>query len=154
MFKITEANYKLNPNEILSKVDAILLVYDVTKTFSFHSLDKWNLEIAEKSNYRNIPMMLVGNKTDLIFMRNVDIEEGEEKAFKFDALFEETSCVNDVKETQKPFKNMLSKLILNDLNDENRSKLRKSVEGFSDNMLSPIKQRLKFSDKFEKLDKL
>jgi len=119
--------YKLNSTLILSNTDGIILVYDVTKTATFRSLQKWFLDIQEKSNYKNIPIIIVGNKTDLTFLRCVDFEEGNEKAFTLDTLFEESSCINS-EESDKPFKNILSKLILNDLDDENKKKLRKSIE--------------------------
>ena len=71
-------------------------------------------------------------------MRNVDSEEGEEKAFKLDSLFTESNCIH-FEMTEKPFKHILSKLIINDLNEENRNKLRSSIIS--------IEEKLKRSNK-------
>ncbi|CAD5335871.1 unnamed protein product [Arabidopsis thaliana] len=68
-----------------------VIVYDVASKQSFINTSKWIEEVrAERGSY--VIIVLVGNKTDLVNKRQVSIEEGENKAREFGALFMETSA--------------------------------------------------------------
>ncbi|XP_023644868.1 ras-related protein RABH1a isoform X2 [Capsella rubella] len=58
---------------------------------TFLNTSKWIQEVrAERGSH--VIVVLVGNKTDLIHKRQVSIEEGDNKASEFGALFMETSA--------------------------------------------------------------
>ena len=55
-----------------------LLVYDITKPYTFENVDHWLKELREHAK-TEILVMLVGNKIDLEHLRTVKTAEG--KAF-------------------------------------------------------------------------
>ena len=76
----------------LKKADGIILVYDITYKISFENLNKWLKDINE--NAKGLPIVLIGNKTDLEEKREVTKEEGNEFAKKINEEIEfyEASC--------------------------------------------------------------
>ncbi len=69
-----------------------LLVYDVTRKRTFMNIDKWREE-AIKNAGREIPMVVVANKVDLVDSRVVDQGEGKEYAEEHDFLYVESSAL-------------------------------------------------------------
>jgi GTPase SAR1 family protein len=70
-----------------------IVVYDITDRNSFLKVDHYIKKIYDQTEEINIPIMLVGNKCDLKSDRNVSIEEGKEKAEKYQNVkFFETSA--------------------------------------------------------------
>ena len=67
-----------------------MIVYDVTRKTTFDHLDKWFNNLYEQCG--KIPVILVGNKTDLIDERVVSAEQGEEYAQQKEVIFHETSA--------------------------------------------------------------
>ncbi|WP_287584373.1 Rab family GTPase [Candidatus Borrarchaeum sp.] len=65
------------------------MVFDVNRSESFKSLDKWLKEIH--TNCGKIPLLLLGNKIDLD-MRQVKKSQAEKYAKKNDLLYYETSA--------------------------------------------------------------
>ena len=55
------------------------IVYDITQTSTFESVDRWYNEMKKTAD-PNISIVLVGNKCDLDAQRQVTKEAGEEKA--------------------------------------------------------------------------
>jgi small GTP-binding protein len=51
--------------------DVAVLVYDITQVASFHGMERWSHELAEKAP-PNLRVVIVGNKSDLIDGREVD----------------------------------------------------------------------------------
>jgi small GTP-binding protein len=73
-----------------------MIIYDITKSETFKSVDKWYKEIKDYGD-KTIIAMMVGNKTDLKHLRSVETDVGMEKAKSFSIPFMETSaaeCVN------------------------------------------------------------
>lgn len=66
-----------------------LMVFDVNRSESFKSLDKWIAEV--RTNCGDIPLLLLGNKIDLD-MRQVKKSQAEKYAKKNDLLYYETSA--------------------------------------------------------------
>ena len=118
---ISESYYK--------KADCCLLVYDISKRESFEQcVNYYNKNIKEKCK-KNIPVILLGNKTDLEHLRNVSSEEGANFSQQNNYLFMETSCLNntnvaDAFETLIEITNIESKKNGNK-NDNNNIKLSK-----------------------------
>jgi len=68
-----------------------LLIFDVTSYESFEHLPQWIEEV--RANVKNeIPLLLVGNKSDLIDQRQVNIEEINDFTRKFNLYYMETSA--------------------------------------------------------------
>ena len=58
------------PKNFYKRVEGIFLVYDITNQKSFESIDIWMKRIDENAE-ENIPVILVGNKADLVNERKV-----------------------------------------------------------------------------------
>ena len=68
-----------------------LLVYDITRKYTFQNLVRWLEEMLEHA-YSRMTIILVGNKKDLESEREVSYEEGAEFAKKNKLIFFETSA--------------------------------------------------------------
>ena len=66
-----------------------LMVFDVNRSNTFKSLDKWLAEV--RSNCGEIPLLLIGNKIDLD-IRQVKKSQAEKYATKNDLRYYETSA--------------------------------------------------------------
>jgi len=69
-----------------------MLVYDITKQPSFDHVQRWLEELRAHAD-ANIVIMLIGNKSDLSSLRQVDTEEAKEFAEKEGLSFLETSAM-------------------------------------------------------------
>ena len=111
--EITSAYYK--------GAKGALIVYDITNKFTFESVDKW---VQDLNSYgeKNLTLLLVGNKSDLENKRQINKEEGEEKAKSFGLGFIETSaCSGD--NIDQAFEIMLKEvlkkyMVENDINND------------------------------------
>lgn len=56
-----------------------MIVYDISKRDSFNSIGKWYQEVREYGD-KNLSVILVGNKSDLVLLRSVENEELIEKS--------------------------------------------------------------------------
>ena len=84
---ISESYYK--------KGDGILLVFDITSQKSFDKIkDYFVANIREKCK-KNIPIILLGNKTDLDDKRVVSQEEAIDLAVNEEFVYKETSCLKN-----------------------------------------------------------
>ena len=68
-----------------------LLVYDITRRQTFDNLIRW-LEDMRDNAYSKMIILLVGNKSDLKFEREVTTQEGQEFADKHNLIFFECSA--------------------------------------------------------------
>ena len=68
-----------------------LLVYDITRRQTFDNLARW-LDDMRENAYSKMIILLVGNKSDLKFEREVSTEEGQAFAEKHNLIFFETSA--------------------------------------------------------------
>jgi len=55
--------------------DIIILMYDITEYKSWEEIDYWREELE---NCNDIPIVLVGNKSDIILNMNINVDEIEE----------------------------------------------------------------------------
>jgi small GTP-binding protein len=102
----------------------VLIVYDITNYSSFESVDRWINEFRMKSD-ENSAIVLVGNKNDNEELRKVTIEEGEEKAKKYNLGFFETSA-KEGKNVDEAFKCLFEKVVEN--YKKNKEKTEKKGE--------------------------
>ena len=102
-FKFNEKKVKVNyvdtagqerfhsiASNFLKNANGILLVYAVNSRISFDKLQEWVDEVNKFAN--NLPIIIVGNKSDLEGERQVSREEGENFAKKINCNFYEVSA--------------------------------------------------------------
>ncbi len=68
-----------------------ILVYDVTNKDSFKQISRW-LEEIKNNTGKDLKVMLIGNKNDLIDLREVSLDEGRALAEEKNLFFWETSA--------------------------------------------------------------
>ena len=84
----------LNKNYYKS-ANAILLVYDISNRNSFDAIKDYYCITIKEFCKSNIPIILIGNKSDLENEREVSTEEGVELAIKEKFIFKESSCLKN-----------------------------------------------------------
>ncbi|XP_048879519.1 GTP-binding protein REM 1 [Brienomyrus brachyistius] len=72
--------------------NAYVIVYSITDRSSFESASELRIQLRRIRQADNIPIILVGNKSDLVRCREVAVEEGRACAVVFDCKFIETSA--------------------------------------------------------------
>ena len=88
-----QERYRSITNAYYKGAKGSLLIYDITNKKSFENLEKWISDIKTNGD-DNIPIILVGNKSDLENKRVISIEEGKNKAKLYKFAFMETSALN------------------------------------------------------------
>ena len=92
----------------------ILLVYDISEKSTFDDLSFWINEMS-KYGHRNAEVFLIGNKKDLIDLREVSKDEGLALAEKKGFTFYETTALNIEDNTiENMFKDIVLKIRDND----------------------------------------
>uniref|UniRef100_A0A8C2T1V0 GTP-binding protein n=1 Tax=Coturnix japonica TaxID=93934 RepID=A0A8C2T1V0_COTJA len=79
-------------NQCLQMGNAYVIVYSITDRSSFESASELRIHLRRARQAEDIPIILVGNKSDLVRCREVSIEEGRACAVVFDCKFIETSA--------------------------------------------------------------
>jgi small GTP-binding protein len=82
------------------------VVYDITRKNTFESVDSWISALRSAAD-KNLNIILIGNKSDLEDQRQVETEQGEEKAQNNEAAFMETSAYSG-DNIDKAFDNMIT----------------------------------------------
>ena len=77
------------------KADAILLVYDISVRKTFNVIKKYYCPNIKKLCKKDIPIILLGNKTDKEKLREIKTEEGVKLAVQEHYRFKETSCLKN-----------------------------------------------------------
>ncbi|HME56597.1 MAG TPA: Rab family GTPase [Candidatus Lokiarchaeia archaeon] len=70
--------------------NAAIAVYDVTSRESLHALPEWIISVKDVCG--NIPIIIVGNKADLVNERAVLRSDAEALADRFNCIYEEASA--------------------------------------------------------------
>jgi Ras-related protein Rab-11A len=110
--------------QLYADVKGALIVYDVTKTKTFEKVENSIIDLRQKTSL-NLPIILVGNKSDLSFLKNVDYEEGLDKAETLTCEFMETSCV-DLNQVKHMMQLLIAKIYYGDLS-EGKKKMIKDI---------------------------
>ena len=112
-----------------------MIVYDITNSTSFESISKWLKELRDNVDV-GIPIMLIGNKSDLEKQRLISQTEAIKYAEKERLAFLETSAAED-KNVEEAFieliKSILESYEKNNLEKGNEEKVAKGVTLKSDN---------------------
>lgn len=77
-------------SHLFNSIDGTMIVFDVCSDESFNNVQKWLDKLDEKS--QNIPVILVGNKTDRLDDRVVLAEQAENFAKENNLIYIETSA--------------------------------------------------------------
>ncbi|PWA87389.1 RAB GTPase [Artemisia annua] len=85
-----------------------MLVYDITRQGTFDNIKKWLHELREFGD-RDMVIVLVGNKTDLVDLREVDVEDGQKLAQLENLCFMETSAKDNLN-VEDVFLQMITKI--------------------------------------------
>jgi small GTP-binding protein len=85
---------------LFNRVQGIILMFDITQIKTFENVKKWIQSIYENTNDK-IPIVLVGNKSDIEDKRQVDTQTAKELAKEyninyFEASAKENTNVNEV----------------------------------------------------------
>lgn len=76
--------------------DGFVIVYDITDRGSFEEVAPLRSLLEDVKKPKNVPLVLVGNKSDLDHVRQVGTEEGERLAAEMACAFYECSaCANE-----------------------------------------------------------
>ena len=86
-----QENFKSITRSYFKNSICAIICYDITKKDSFDNVTTW-IEDCKTQCYKNVYMILVGNKTDLRERRVVSTDEGKELADKLGINFYETSA--------------------------------------------------------------
>ncbi len=103
-----------------------LVVYDITSKISFENIDKWMMEIKEKSS-KDLKIMIIGNKSDLKDGRQVSNEEALRKAQDTGIALMETSAL-DSTNVKEAFHDLLKEMYI-----EISAKIAKVEESLDEN---------------------
>ena len=114
------------------KADGIIIVYDITNKESFEKVQDWVKSVYDNSdNYKEIQMIIVGNKLDLEEKREVSKEEGLKIGKYFEIDFFEASAKNS-----EGVRNFMVKIIRdilsNKVNNRNSINIKNYKNEFDD----------------------
>ncbi|XP_022193523.1 GTP-binding protein Rheb homolog [Nilaparvata lugens] len=87
--------YSPFPTQYSIDIHGYVLVYSITSSKSFEVVKIIHDKLVDMLGVANVPIVLVGNKTDLQFERMISIEEGRKLADSWNAAFIETSAKDD-----------------------------------------------------------
>lgn len=93
--------YSIFPAEYSAGIHGYVLVYSIDSAKSFEVCQILHEKLIDLLGNNNVPIVLVGNKSDLVNDREVSHEEGKRLAERMKAVFLETSaktnyCVSEV----------------------------------------------------------
>lgn len=89
--------------ETLQWADGLLLVYSITDRSSFNFVRKAKDTLAVADPEATMPLAMVGNKADMVHLRQVSTEEGEILAKDFECWFSEVSAAEQVTQVAESF---------------------------------------------------
>ena len=75
--------------------DGILLVYDIANKISFDKIKNFYIQKIKENCKYGIPIILLGNKTDLKENREVTQQEAIDLSINEEFIFKESSCKNN-----------------------------------------------------------
>ena len=87
-----QERFKSMSANVIKNVEGLILTYSIASKESFNNLDNWLHQLNNVSDISKTPIILVGNKSDLKDLREVDYEEGEDYAKDHEFHFFETSA--------------------------------------------------------------
>ena len=115
--------------ELYKDINGIIAIYDITQYESFDNIEKLINNAKKKGKIKNnIPVVIVGNKNDLKFLRNIDFSEAKDKALNLGCELFEINCNKDEESVHNVMKNLISKIYFNDLSKDEKIKIINKVK--------------------------
>ena len=105
-----------------------LIVYDITRKNTFDNIDKWITDLKLNGD-KNICIIILGNKYDLIDKREINKNDGIKKGEMYKTAFLETSALNG-DNISKAFDELIEQIVINNKNifqDDNENEIDKGV---------------------------
>ncbi|KAJ3425688.1 ras-like protein rasb [Anaeramoeba flamelloides] len=87
-----QEEYSAMRDSYMRSGEAFLIVYSVTDRSSFDEVATFREQISRVKDSDNVPIIIVGNKSDLDNQRQISRGEGEDLAKTYDCPFFETSA--------------------------------------------------------------
>ena len=112
--------------EYIKDVKGVFAIYDLTKIKTFESAENLIKEIRQKIG-NTVPILLLGNKNDLKFLRDIDYDEAVEKANILNCQVKEINCV-DENSVHDSIKYLIAKIFLDDLDDKEKEELKNNLK--------------------------
>lgn len=101
-----QEEYSAMREQYMRTGEGFLLVYSVTERESFSELLTFYQQILRVKDSDSVPLLLVGNKSDLDDERSISFEEGEKLARQFNCAFLETSAKQGIN-VDRAFKDLV-----------------------------------------------
>ncbi|XP_062860863.1 EF-hand calcium-binding domain-containing protein 4B [Trichomycterus rosablanca] len=86
-----QERYRSITKQFFRKADAVVVMYDITNEQTFRAVKSWLANVQEGAG-EDLPVMLLGNKTDLEGQREIHFREGEKLAKESQLIFFECSA--------------------------------------------------------------
>lgn len=99
-----QERYRAITSSYYRNSSGIMLVYDITNEDTFINCDKWLKELKNNAGI-DVPIILIGNKSDILYQREVDTDKALEFAKNNNLMFIETSA-RDGKNIDDAFSNL------------------------------------------------
>ena len=103
-----QERYKAITSAYYKGAKGAFIVYDITRKNTFDSVNRWVSDISAAAD-KKITLLLIGNKSDLEDQRQVNKEQGEEKAKELGLAFMETSACSG-ENLEKAFQLMINEV--------------------------------------------
>eukprot|EP00008_Paramoeba_atlantica_P011818 CAMPEP_0201488594 /NCGR_PEP_ID=MMETSP0151_2-20130828/19244_1 /ASSEMBLY_ACC=CAM_ASM_000257 /TAXON_ID=200890 /ORGANISM="Paramoeba atlantica, Strain 621/1 / CCAP 1560/9" /LENGTH=186 /DNA_ID=CAMNT_0047873917 /DNA_START=68 /DNA_END=628 /DNA_ORIENTATION=+ len=87
-----QEEYSAMRDQYMRVGEGFLCVYSVNSRSSFEEIDQFRESILRAKDEEAVPMVLCGNKCDLVEERQVSISEGRDKALAYSCKFYEASA--------------------------------------------------------------
>lgn len=121
-----QERYRTITSTYYKGVHGIILVYDVTNRQTFDEITTWFLEV-DKYTTGPVPMLLIGNKSDLGENREVSKEEGKILADSLGIQFLETSA-KDATNVEEAFLSLSEEIMMGARIDEPKKDKKKVLK--------------------------
>jgi small GTP-binding protein len=112
--------------ELLKEVKGVIAIYDITKLKTFESTEKLIKEVRQKIG-NIIPILMLGNKNDLKYLRDIDYDDSIEKANSLNCILKEINFV-DENSVHDTIKYLVAKIFFNDLDDIEKEKVKEMLK--------------------------
>ena len=126
-----QERYKAMTSAYFKGAKGAFIVYDITRKATFESVDKWLNDLRVTAD-KKLSVIIIGNKCDLENQREVNKEQGEEKAKSNGIAFMETSALSG-ENIEKAFEKMVNE-VYKKCHDEFVSSGDLEIEGGSEDI--------------------
>jgi len=123
-----EERYRSITSAYYKGAKGAFIVYDITRKTTFDNIDKWISDLKLNGD-KNICIIILGNKSDLIEQRQVQEKDGMKKAEMFKTAFLETSALNG-DNIAKAFDELIEQIYQNNksfFENDNKKEIDKGV---------------------------